>query len=216
MTRDELKKIIVREFDAFAIQNGFTKRNDSLWFRIDGNIYSSIGFQKVSDGYTAAWCVYPLWEYCEVMHISYGSNILFRTGFFSNVRYTLSVYLTARQIYKGIRNIKRIFLTSVIPVLSAVTDAVSLRNAVNGSLLFRIGDFRKRLLAYCDAYNGDYENAVRLFEEYISHSGNPDNYKEEANLVCIMKNTPDKVKEYLQSNIDKMVKQEKLIDYTEE
>lgn len=216
MKRNELKDLIISEFDSFAVGNGFTHRRGTVWYCVRNNIYLSIGFEKRSDGYIGSWSVYPLWEYNDVLHISYGSNILFRTGFFSNVRYALSVYLTARQIYKGIRNIKRIFLTSVIPVLSAVTDAVSLRNTVNGSPLFCIGDFRKRLLAYCDAYNGDYENAVRLFEEYISRSGNPDNYKEEANLVCIMKNTPDKVKEYLQSNIDKMVKQEKLIDYTEE
>ena len=210
MKLNELNDIIISEFDSFAVGNGFTHRRGTTWYCIRNNIYLSIGFEKRSNGYIGSWSVYPLWEYNDVLHISYGSNILFRNGLFSKYRYVISVNLPQEVVIKSIRNIKKIISRRVLPVLSSVTDAVALRKAAVSSPLFLIGDFRKRLIAYCDAYDGNFENAIRLFEECISASGNPGNFTEELKIITLMKEFPDKVGEYFDANIGKMSEREKL------
>ncbi len=210
MKWSELISIIISEFDTFAAQNGFVNRKETVWYRIKGNILISIGFEKRTDGYMAAYRVYPLWEYNEVMHISYGANVLFRNGFFSKAGYMISDSFAYKDVIKSIRSIEKAMSRKIIPELLNISDAVSLRDCVVESNLFFIGDFRKRIIAYCDAYIGDYTNALRLFEECISESGNSDNFKEELKIIKMMKESPDEVDKYFESNILKMTERNKL------
>ena len=160
MERQELKKLIKKEFDGLLNSYGYYQIGTSqYWFREKNHVLGVIAFEPVSSGYRTVYAVDPLYYGHTTLGIAHGSY-MDREKRLDHKLYDLDMDASDEKIYENIDRIKSFFISEGFKTLSDYCDPKVLTN-------LKFGVSCDQLNAYSKLYTEDYEGAYKWFETEI-------------------------------------------------
>ncbi len=210
MERQELKKLIGKNFDSYAKECGYAHRlspSGLFWYKIENNIMRSIAFETKSDGYCPIYFIQPLYMGFDYIVLSYGKDI-------SHCRHDEYYFYkdsSEEKIALNLEHVKSYLNSKVNKTLEKLCNPKMLVKNPPKKILFLSPYDICELKAYSNLYIGNYNRAYSLFSKLLPQTLlNSSVAAKIEQVLDLLKNSKSKIPEFLQSNINKSVTSLKL------
>ena len=200
MNGKNIKRLIAKDFDAFAAENGYLNKRHGFNYCCENGIMKAVGFEYKSSSASARYFVFPLYigKY-DYLILEYGDTLERKGG----ADYILYYDSEDGEILHSYGKIKEKFRKCVFPKMDRISAAEDVvRECGKGKLLFPQPINLLKLKAYSAAYDGRYDTAAGLFEKYVDEKKKltPDSELMELEYIAMLRNTPERFKEILREN----------------
>lgn len=200
MNGKNIKRLIAKDFDAFAAENGYVNRRHGFNYCCENGIMKAVGFEYKSSSASAMYFVFPLYigKY-DYLILEYGDTLERKGG----TDYILYYDSEDGEILHSYGKIKEKFRKCVFPKMDRISTAGDVvRECGKGKLFLPQPINLLKLKAYSAAYDGRYDRAAGLFEKYVEEKKKLTHDSEliEPEYIAMLKNTPERFKEILREN----------------
>lgn len=194
--KDELKRVIQKQFAPFAFENGYCSKIKEYYYRCDGNIIKAIGFSAKSGGYEPYYFVQPLYMPFDYLILSYGRSMT-RGLLFRVPPLRLNIPGMWERSIAGTQDYLK---NHVLDFFSKINRAQDMYKCIDSHKFFTPPYERDELKFYSAVYAKDYD---RVYNFYKAGTSGENIWTKERmeSLYAVFCENPDKAQKILEENV---------------